>query len=1206
MRIKRLELQGFKSFVEPTVFQFGPGISAVVGPNGCGKSNVIDAIRWTLGEQSPSTLRGRAMSDVIFAGSEGRAPANHAQVSLVFDNTDESFGGRYRRFAEIEVTRRLDRSGGSTYSINRKRCRLKDVTELFVDTGVGARAYSIIEQGRVGFVVNARPDERRVLIDEVAGINRFKSQRVEAERRMEQTRANLLRVADLVGEMGRQREALGAQAETARAFLDLRRQWKEASLHAALAEAVLGVEEQRELKRRTEALAADLERAAAGAREAEAARELATDALNSAREALSEHRSELRAVSARLDSAQREGGARSEEIEELRQRIQRLEGESDELSTQAKSLAAKQADAAKQAEDATGRLAEARAAQATALAREESARSDAQAAHARVEEAKQRLLGAMTEAARHRNAIALLTRRVEDAREEIAGEQRADEEDGARLEAARARLAEAIASLDERAARRGAAVQRRAEAEQAEKAAERAQREARKEVDAAERARASLAARLDAEEQLVASLEGAEPGLKALVDHVAATPALASGFVGVVADLVDVPAGREAEIELALGDRIEAAVFSDRDALRAAVRWMLEQDAGRATLLLLDPDASATGDDLASSLDATDPLTRQLLGGIRRVDSVDALLDGGDRLLLPAARILDGAIEVGRRSEGGHLARRTRVRELTEALAVSDTERSALQEQADRAEASLREARLARQVAASGVHEAELEELAGRRDRDEAQRGVASAEGEQQRARERRERLEATLERLTAELQRARAANTEAEAAHEALERELAGLRDGVGERDRLATEAAREATAARVRLAEVRQEAAALERDARRIEEELEGVRSRSRRAQEEVGRAARRLETLLSRRGALDEERGELAQRQTTLQSATEGLEAALATAEAGEKQARALEAEARSGRDRVGTEAARVERDIARLEARLEALARSGAAELDLDLLALAPKLLDGQRVEVSVTSSPGHPPLLFSLERADLPERPQTAAKQAERLLAKADALGAVNLAAATEYEEIDGRWQELNSQQDDLEAALADLVRAIARIEKETRSRFREAFDAVAKRFAAIYPRLVGGGRAELSLTEPDALLTTGIEIRVEPPGKRLQNLQLLSGGEKAMAAIALVFAIFEVKPSPFCLLDEVDAPLDEANSRRFNGMLGELSTGTQFLVITHNRTTMEVADVLYGVTMQTPGVSSVVAVSMEEAGSAATIAAPEEGEEVPT
>ncbi len=1165
MRIRRLELRGFKSFVDRTTLQLGPGISGVVGPNGCGKSNVIDAIRWTLGEQSPRTLRGEQMADVIFSGAEGRRPAGMAEVSIAFDNSDGSFGGRFARFEEIEVGRRLYRDGGSDYLLNKAQCRRKDIVELFLDTGVGARAYSIIEQGRVDFVVSARPEERRVLVDEVAGINRFKRQRADAERRLSSTRDNLVRLADLLDEMGRQRRSLQAQATRARRYRELRAAWGRAAL-GALAGAGLAQQERLatakaelvELKATEQKARAELD-SASGA--AAALRERSGEARRR-HDRLRDRRAE---VDAGLELLARERQLRKEELRGVERRVARASEEEAELA-RSRSAGARELKGLREASEASrGKLEAAEASLLAATDSERSARAAARAAHAAVEALKAEQLSVLTAGARAKNQATLLAQQLAGLRESLdRGTERTRELLAAR-EASREALAGAEAALD-------AAVQKRAASLELLRRNEARLVELRAAVEAASAALAAAqdgqrrrAAKLASLQGLIDSHEGFGEGAKAVAE------ALGPVLVGAVVDLLEPEPGAEVAVELALGERLEGLVVSS---IPGAREQLPESIDGRVLLVPADGAPAAEPDSLAGRVadDASPGLAARLLGASTVEPS------GG-------VRTSDGLWVGGGGTGSSLLAMRRDARELEAAISGAAESLEASRAAAATARQELATATSASEEQARAAHELELQELSRRRDLDEArasskraQRGVEEREAEGR-------RLERDIATRAEELAGVEEAAAEAERTASQLQAKVGDARAAAETAERALEGAAGAATAGRVELARAQQDAATTQRDLRRAETTDSDLARRVARLAADSEASTARRDELTRRLVAVDEEEAALKTEQSAL---AKELEAAAAAREETAGRWRRAEDEARQHQRRledVTRRSGACEVRFAESRTALQGVHDRAAEQFDIDLAAPLKLLSLTGRATLE-----GRGSVHVVLERDEVCAKGATERLQAEasKLRGKLDGMGPVNLAADAEFQEVDARFTELEGQRDDLEQAMTDLRRAIAKIEQETRERFKQAFEAVTARFSDLYPRLVGGGRAELRLTDPKDLLGTGIDIVVEPPGKRLQNLQLLSGGEKAMAAIALVFAIFQVKPSPFCLLDEVDAPLDDANSRRMGALLREMSAETQFVVITHNRTTMEVADVLYGVTMQKPGVSSVVAVQMDQ------------------
>ncbi len=1166
MRIRRLELQGFKSFADRTVLRLSPGTCAVVGPNGCGKSNVVDALRWTLGEQSAGTLRGRAMEDVIFAGSDGRAPAGRAEVVVVFDNSDGRFGGDLSRFAEIEVARRLHRGGRSEYLLNKTPCRLKDITRLFLDTGVGARAYSIIEQGRVAFIVQARPRERRVLVDEVAGINRFKAQRQEAERRLAKTRENLARAADLVDEMGKRRRSLQAQAERAERFRSLRGEWRRAALLSQLGGALARRLREADLERRLEGLAALEATVAAEAAEAGEIARATHEAADAARRVLDDTRTALGEARAGAALLRQEATLKRDEQERLSATVPDLRTE----LADAEGVRASLEKEVRRFETLEGvarvALTRVEAELAPAVTDQQAREESRRLAREQVEAAKAAVLGAMTAEAKADGsthgadaAHAALVERI--ARHDAEGEARTRARDEART-----REAAAGEAVTEAVAARVEAARAREEAGASRRVAREALERARAEQGDRERSRLRAQARRDSLAELVdgyADLGGA------LQDFLRDPPA---GVLGLVADLLPVDSPLVPALQAAAPDVLEAVAVRDPSTLEAlaadpppGLGFLVSADGGPALEDLL-ADSLTVVDDPAG-LAAPFPEAR-------RVTETGWSSDG---LLVRSP---------GERSDAaGRIARRAELAALDLRLQAASADVAAAERRVGEAEPVRGRAEEAWAEAADRAHQAELAELSARRDRDQARRERASADEAVSRAAAARSDL----------VRRAEAADEERLAAGRALaaareERASAGsgleeARARLGAREAEADEGAEALTELRASVAERHRAADMAARDRDYARERMRDADRRFGRSRRDLERVRRRQDELTARLGAIEGEIADQDARAERLSEETARAEELRRTSSEEATFARERGARLSGRRETTRAEREGCEGALAEVRAGLEARRVRAARDFDVDIVPLLAALLASPtgETEVEVGASP------VTVRRAEIEDADAARRRDrdAVRLSAAIDALGPVNLAAPAEFRDVDARWQKLRAAATDLETAVADLRRAIERIDKETRSRFKDAFAAVSARFEALYPRLVGGGRAELRLVDPGDLLGTGIEIVVQPPGKRLSHLTLLSGGEKAMAAVALLFAIFQVKPSPFCVLDEVDAPLDEANSRRFNAMLRELSTETQFIVITHNRTTMEVADVLHGVTMQDPGVSTTVAVRLD-------------------
>lgn len=1215
MHIRKLELHGFKSFPERTTFHFGTGISGVVGPNGCGKSNIVDAIKWCLGEQSAKSLRGQSMGDVIFAGSASRNPSNTAEVTIHFEAGDEPFPGEWQQHPELAITRRLHRDGNSEYRINQQKVRLRDIHDLFLDSGAGNRLYSFIEQGRIGEIVNARPEQRRTLIEEAAGISRYKVRRKEAEGRLNETLDNLERVSDQVGSLERSMRRLEKQVVKAmkhRRFKSYLRQ----------GEVVVGLSLYAGLTGDRRALAGQLRQAEA----AEAELTLDVQRRHAAQKEARENAEVLEVRSSEVRDELAEVEASRREREQARQFQTR---ERTELGERITLLERRGAQASDERDAATARLTEVERERGEVQARLsgvegdlEAARTDVRSAESAVRERRRRIESAKA-------AVLDRAKSLARARAELqAGELRRGDLDQrqARLRRVRtlrkqeaAELSEAIAKAEAAGAAAASAASAASEASQGARAdlaaaqtAHQAARDRSRESQASlvrlEREAARSGATVDA---LAAVVEGTE-GVGGALQAALAVP----GVLGRLGGLLDVPASLEPLVAVALRELLDAVVVPDA-ATAAAVA---EATQGRVDVLVggageLPPALAAVGGEAP----AVGAVARLLAGAVTAPDAAAALArhaDTGGPVLVqsdpPAFLDARGVLRLG--PPGGAAALLARRRELGEA-------RTRLGE----IEASLEAARAAFEQASGRVGEAEAAVAAARdalggaleaaRDAEQARRDVArelgtlqhrQARDQQQAARSDEEdadikrALETLAARDTALKEQIRRDETEQDRVETALKGEQAALGDegrSLGRaREGLSTRAA-EAAALRERLVgldrtrgEVRSACAAASRLVEQSAAEVEAAHARIAALTTADGEIQIAIEELTARES-------DLGTRLSELREQLRARRQALSVAEDELTEARARREAATARRNELDREAAHVKAELARIRTDLQEryavsvvglldkVERNGSVVLPADAGARAadlPEIAQPTEEDAALVQD-----VRVTPGAIDDPETLAHWEEEVVRAKAGLEALGEVNLVALQEYGEVAEEHAELDRQRADLDASVADIRQTIARLNRISRERFRDTFERVDSYFREIYPRLVGGGQARLQLTDEEDMLDTGVDIYVQPPGKRLQNLSLLSGGETAMVAIALIFSLFRVKPSPFCLLDEVDAPLDEGNGARFNGMLREMAELSQFILVTHNKKTMEAADTLYGVTMPTPGVSRLVSVRLD-------------------
>ena len=1160
MRLKCIKLAGFKSFVDPTTVSFPSNMAAVVGPNGCGKSNIIDAVRWVMGESSAKNLRGESMTDVIFNGSNTRKPVTQASIELIFDNSDNSLVGEYAAFAEISIRRRVTRDGQNTYFLNGTKCRRRDITDIFLGTGLGPRSYSIIEQGMISQIIEARPEDLRIYLEEAAGISKYKERRKETETRIRHTRENLDRLGDLREEVDKQLEHLRRQARQAEQYqaLAAERRVKDAEWKALQFRGLDG--QLQGLRERLAQEETKLEQIIAGQRQAEreietgrVRREEAAEALNSAQAAvyqvggvlarIEQQIQHQRELASRLNQARDEAASSLDELDrhigDDRLRLETLQLAVEEAQPKLEQL--REDDVFKQEA-----LREAEAALADWQQRWEAhGRQAAEASRAgEVERTRVDYLDRQSlEADRRREALA-----GERTGLDLAALAAAFEEAQLRHETQKSALDGLNEQLDARK-QEVSGLQEQQRGAQAELA------EVRKQAQAAR-------GRLSSLEALQQAALGQEQG--AAVAWLKARGLDSAARVG---ERLSVEEGWENAVEGALGQLIEGVLV---DAPEQLVEALADLGEGRIALVA-DDNGSAAFAPTSLAARVQGPLAvRRLLARLHAADDLaDArrllpTLGEGDSIITRAGeRLGEGWVRVSRQGAArqGALLREREIQSLRAGIEELQQREAALEERLVQLRDQLLASEQQREDAQRQLYLAHrsVSELAGQ---------LQSQQGRMDSARQRIERIETELAQLVQTLDGSR------EQAREARSR----LEDAVTSMGEL--ESARQALEGERRQ---RTEARDLARDAARASRDgshalalaLESQRS-------QIGALTQSLQRMDSQRGQLDSRLGELAAQLAHGDSPVQALESEHQVALGERVRADRALGEARSLLEGIdnelrGFEQARHQHD----EQSLAQRERIAQRRLDQQALALRAEQIvqaivaDGQVLEEVVNTLP---------EVAD-PAQWEQAVGQIEARMRR---LEPVNLAAIHECGEAEQRKSYLDSQNTDLTTALETLEEAIRKIDRETRGRFKDTFDRVNSGIQQLYPRLFGGGHAYLELTGED-LLDTGVAIMARPPGKRVSNISLLSGGEKAMTAVALVFAIFQLNPAPFCLLDEVDAPLDEANVGRFTGMVKEMSEKVQFLFVSHNKATMEAAHQLSGVTMREPGVSRLVSVDLDEA-----------------
>jgi chromosome segregation protein len=1289
MRLERLEISGFKSFSERSELSFDEGVTAIVGPNGCGKSNVADAITWVLGEQSAKSLRGEKMEDVIFNGSDARKPGATAEVRLRLsglafppkgDSTPATEVPGLREFQpadqpadtgpnghanghsaypqsgngnghsngnghvngndhaatdargyaslediqelaraftrDVEVTRRLYRSGESEYLIDGEVCRLKDVHELLMDTGLGAKAYSIIEQGKIGMILSTRPADRRQLIEEAAGITKYKSRRRAAELKLDAAQQNLTRIDDIVFEVEKQRGALKRQAAKARRYKKLReelRRW----------EKVLFARRYREL-----AYAIDQARTRLGdAREREA---VASGRLAEVEADLGRLRIEQAETDGLASRMREDAHARELDINRRQQQQEFNRQQAESLASRATDIDAEVLELEDRREPARLEIESRRQAAADADRSREEAASVTAAAADDLTIAQQRIEGleADVEAARSEvysamNAVTTLRHAMQNAASqhervgEMLGKLDVEQGDlgreGEKVDADRSAAADALARA--RAALDAVALER--VVRESELSTARAEHETKtRDVRAREQELAAIEARLASLEELAASR--AEFGDAARTVLVQANGHV--GQQGAVADYLEVDSRYERAVEACLGDLLQHVIVERHDQAAAGLSLVREHDAGRCGFVVVDPGSNGYHPREALRLPGVVPVSDVLrvqgvhaptiakvlpeayvaesfdvaVGFSRQTSALVATLEGD---VFRGPHLVSGGAKAESR---GILATRREIKELRERVAGDRESLARLIEETGRLELQVAQATSAiaalhaeqhRQDVAIVAHESQLARTA-----EDAHRLTQKGEVialERRKAEEESSALEARRIEAEASIARLQGEQQQLEERFNEAQRRLAGARDAVLDLGSRVAEA-RAAHAALVeRASALTAEIARLEQAGRELEQRViartaEAAQTRSRREQllTAFAEGERALDDDIRTLTAMRDELRAADEAATEIRVKVDGQDAVIKQArsalDAIRDEAHGLEVARATAESDLGYLAQicldTVQAPLDEVLADVDAMEQAGETTPDAAAIAAEepdPDAEDGEagmEVPAVVTAEP--PPSSMTAEEAMV------------HLRAKIDRLGPVNMMAIEQFDELEQRHVFLTTQRKDLVDSIAQTSEAIARIDETTKVRFRDAFTAIQANFQQTFTTLFGGGYAGLTLIDENDPLETGIEIVASPPGKRLQSVQLLSGGEKALTAIALMFAIFRYKPSPFCLLDEIDAPLDDANVSRFVEMLRGMLDRTQFILITHNRRTMEIANRLYGVTMEEPGVSKLISVQL--------------------
>ena len=1181
MYLKSIEIHGFKSFANKIVFQFHNGITGIVGPNGSGKSNVADAVRWVLGEQKVKQLRGASMQDVIFAGTELRKPQGFASVAITLDNSDHKLPVDYD---EVTITRRIYRSGESEYRMNGSQCRLKDINELFYDTGIGKEGYSIIGQGQIDKILSGKPEERRELFDEAAGIVKFKRRKTVAQKKLEDEKQNLVRVTDILAELEKQVGPLAKQSETAKEYLRLKHKLKRGDRNAFLAE-TSGIQTQLKELEEKEAIVSDqLEETSLASENLKREYDQLTEAIAALDEGLAGKREERTQAGMLMGNLEGQIGVLKEQIntermnaEHIASRLSSIDGELEEKNLQMTGYERERDEIAAQAETCLKRQEDAE--EALRRTEEEMMLLDQQ-----IEDGKASIIANLNEKASlaaRKQRYATMLEQAQVRRSEVAQRLlkfKSDESvQDEQLKAEREKLDAVEAEINRLMGERTAAEENIAGLEQE-------VRRLNKNLNDTQQQYHTSYTRLESLRNLAERYEGYGGSIRRVME----VRDRVKGIHGVVADIISTEKKYEVAVETALGGSIQNIVTDSEQTAKQLIEYLKKNKYGRATFLPLTSVGSRGGFNqeaalrepgiigLADSLVHVEPqyrdLASYLLGRVVVAENIDCAialarkfryslrivtLEG--ELLSAGGSMTGGAFKnssnlLGRRREIEELEAAckkalVRVDEIQKDLSLNEGLLTEERENLERLRAAGQEAILKRntiQIGIAGLEEKKTEIAESStdmvRENQDLEEQLREIGRSQEQLREEEERLEGQnaqtsreIERLTGELERARQDS-------DARRQELSGAQmetSGLHQRHQFALE----------NIRRVREEMRRLDEEKRELSQGAGGSSQAIASREAEIGQLRELIEST-GRKSAQLEEEIEKARQEKEAQTARQNTFFAR--------------------REEISGEMGRLDKELLRLQNQSEKLSERMESYVNY------------MWSEYELTRQGAE-----ALRDEDAPELGQLK-RRLEELKSAIRSLGNVNVNAIEDYKEISERYEFMKTQHGDLVKAEEALLKIIEELDAGMRRQFEEKFREIQREFDKVFKEMFGGGSGKLELLEDEDLLEAGIQIIAQPPGKKLQNMMQLSGGEKALTAIALLFAIQNLKPSPFCLLDEIEAALDDSNVDRFAKYLHKLTKYTQFIVITHRRGTMMAADRLYGITMQEKGVSTLVSVNLIE------------------
>lgn len=1186
MQLKKLVLKGFKSFAEKTVVEFDSGVTAVVGPNGSGKSNIIEAIRWVMGEQSAKNLRGGRMHDVIFSGTNARKPINIAEVTLVLDNKD---GFLPVDFEEVSVTRRITRSGDSDYLMNKQPCRLKDIVDLFMDSGLGKESFSIISQGQVEAIFNSKAEDRRAIFEEAAGVFKYKVRKEKAERKLEDTQDNLDRVQDILYELDGQVEPLRNQASIAKEYLEKKEELTDLDIGVS----VMRVQELQETvstgKETVNELSEDLAEVESSISEDQTSLAEFKSQLHEVERQREELNSQLLSTvqeSERTEAALNLHAEKAKHkeafLQEKQSSIEKQESAKADLLSRLEECEKTVQDYSEKVESLTQQLADKRAQMTRLEGNREEAMEELRATYIELMQKQTTLKNEQTYLEQQLSRQSIRREKVQ--KDATEAKKEFDEID-ATVEAKIKEHESVKESLD-------ALVERfqsvKAEHDELARTQDSKQQRLNEALSQMQQAKAKQRSLIEMQENYA----GYFAGVKAIMQN----RETVDGIVGTVADLIEIPKDYVDAVDTVLGSSSQFVVVESEKAGRDAIGYLKKNRAGRATFLPI-PTIKARyireeAKKQAEAIDGFIGIASELIQYEDRVANVIQNLLGNTIVAkdIQAANAIARAVQYryrvvslegdvmnaggsmtgggGKRSSNAHLfSQKKELKELE--IFIGETEKTVEIRQKEVEKDQTKQKELSDElesIRAEGeekrVYEKQLqserdslEERRTRLEREQKAFQYESSEVEKEwsenserleEIKQERDTIETQVNEQKSEMSALSEQKEDVEIKKQALEQEMSDLQE--------------ELNGAREEQAAARSQETSLNNQVEQVEEAVQALRQDM--AAFEAGEDFGSKEELEEKLEQLKEKHQQLKEQERERKETQEQTEEQVATTESALSQ--------KQGRKQyLSDEKAKVDVELSRADVTIDHLLNYLAEEYSMSYeeARLQPKL--------------------------DLPV--EEAQKRVKLLKKGIEELGPVNIGAIEEYERVHERWQFLTEQQEDLLEAKAKLYDTMDEMDTEVERRFKETFEQIQAQFAKVFPKMFGGGQAELRLTDPDNLLTSGVDIVAQPPGKKLSSLSLLSGGERALTAISLLFAIIQVRPIPFCILDEAEAALDEANVSRFGKYLREFGTDTQFIVITHRKGTMEEADSLYGVTMQEKGVSKLVSVRLQDVDEIETV-----------